>query len=138
MVPRPQFYQTLLELPTLCGIKLEPLDISEVEDLLASRLSVNAAEVPKELLSMINMKSQGNPLFVEEMLRTLREVGAIRVVNGKCICDALPENIFSDSIQGVITGRIDRLPETQQVNKLLEILPRRLVQDGYRILQYAS
>jgi class 3 adenylate cyclase/tetratricopeptide (TPR) repeat protein len=74
---------------------------------------VGEARLPSDLQSLIHRKTEGNPFFVEEVMKSLVEVGAIRASNGKSSYElARPlEDIFvPDTIQDVIMARLDRLP----------------------------
>ncbi len=115
VVPLPDSYQSLMQKRNIVNIKLRPLNETELRELIATRLEVSKSDVPAEIFSVITSKSQGNPLFAEEMIKVLLETGTVQVVNGKCKCETFPTNIFPDSMQGVITNRIDRLPAVQQV-----------------------
>jgi predicted ATPase len=70
------------------------------------------AEFPPELRDLIIRKAEGNPFFLEEVLKSLLEVGALRQRDG---CYVLTKHISEiyvpDTIQDVIMARIDRLEE---------------------------
>ena len=70
-------------------------------------------ELPAELENLIVSKTDGNPLFVEELSRSLIESGVLDLKSGKAILhgplDALD---IPTTVQGVLLARIDRLPET--------------------------
>ncbi|MFN8636827.1 MAG: adenylate/guanylate cyclase domain-containing protein [Chloroflexota bacterium] len=67
--------------------------------------------LPEALERLIVRKAEGNPFFVEEVIRSLRETGAITsdgeraVVTGPLDAIAVP-----DTVQDVLMARIDRLP----------------------------
>jgi len=69
-------------------------------------------ELPNDLRSLIVGKAEGNPFFVEEVVRSLQEVGAIRRVgDGYVLTTKLEDIAIPDTIQDVIMARIDRLPD---------------------------
>src|SRR5207237_1683458 len=71
-----------------------------------------ANDLPDDLRGLIARKAEGNPFFVEEVVRSLQELGAIRRVNDRYVLSTrLDEIIISDTIQDVIMARIDRLAE---------------------------
>jgi tetratricopeptide (TPR) repeat protein len=68
--------------------------------------------LPEELETLIVQKAEGNPFFVEEVVKSLREVGAIRRVGDRYeLARPLEEVVVPDTIQGVLMARIDRLEE---------------------------
>ena len=68
-------------------------------------------EPPAELTALIE-RTQGNPFFVEEVVRGLVESGAlVRDGDGWRLTRALDESAVPDSIEGVITARLDRLED---------------------------
>jgi predicted ATPase len=68
--------------------------------------------LPEELKALIVRKAEGNPFFVEEMVKSLLEVGALRRAGeGYVLAKRLDEIFVPDTIQDVIMARIDRLEE---------------------------
>jgi len=76
------------------NIDLPPLRANEVEQLVASLGSQGLAA---DVLRTIAQRAEGNPLFVEELVRMIMEGSA-------------PGAQIPDTVQAVITARIDRLP----------------------------
>lgn len=99
-------------------VSLRPLSESESNELLNRLLAI--AELPDRLRANILEKSAGNPFFLEEVVRTLIDSGAViseeRQVNGKIrrywrassegADFAIPENL-----QSLLAARLDRLEE---------------------------
>jgi tetratricopeptide (TPR) repeat protein len=68
--------------------------------------------LPEDLNALIARKAEGNPFFVEEVAKSLREVGAIRRSGDRYVLAKRLDEIFvPDTIQDVIMARIDRLEE---------------------------
>jgi len=68
--------------------------------------------LPEDLRTLIVRKAEGNPFFVEEVVKSLQEVGAIRRVDDRYVlAQRLDEIVIPDTIQDVIMARIDRLAE---------------------------
>src|SRR5262249_14338524 len=68
------------------------------------------AEVPLELRDLIIRKAEGNPFFLEEVLTSLLEVGALRQHDGRYILTKHVSEIYvPNTVQDVIMARIDRL-----------------------------
>jgi class 3 adenylate cyclase/tetratricopeptide (TPR) repeat protein len=65
---------------------------------------------PEELKSALMQKAEGVPLFVEEVTKTLLDLGFIARENGSHImAKALGELAIPETIQGIIMARLDRL-----------------------------
>lgn len=79
-------------------INLTPLRPEEAERLVAELSSQGLAP---ELRQAIAQRAEGNPLFVEELVRMLLEGGP-------------PGAAIPDTVQAVITARIDRLPPLER------------------------
>ena len=68
--------------------------------------------LPGELQALIARKAEGNPFFVEEVVKSLLDVGALRWAgDGYVLARRLNEIFVPDTIQDVIMARIDRLEE---------------------------
>jgi predicted ATPase/class 3 adenylate cyclase len=91
-------------------IGLRTLSDHESLRLAAGMLAV--AEFPPELRDLIIRKAEGNPFFLEEVLKSLLEVGALRQHDGRYILTKHISEIYvPDTVQDVIMARIDRLEE---------------------------
>ncbi len=92
-------------------VNLNPLNDGESRAMLAGLLEV--AEPPAALSSLILDKAEGNPLFLEEVVRHLVERGDLRrpsEASGEW--EVTPTTItLPDSLQSLLTARIDRLDE---------------------------
>lgn len=73
---------------------------------------LEAEGLPEELKSLTTRKAEGNPYFIEEVVKSLREIGALRREGSRYVlARPLDEIVIPDTIQGVIMARIDRLEE---------------------------
>jgi len=71
-----------------------------------------AERLPDTLQTLIASKAEGNPFFVEEVVKSLQELGAIRLEHGRYVLTrVLDDVVVPDTIQDVIMARIDRLAE---------------------------
>src|SRR5262249_5593643 len=60
-------------------------------------------------------KAEGNPFFVEEVVRALLETGVLRLVDDRYMLErSLHEIDVPDTIQDVIMARIDRLDDASK------------------------
>jgi class 3 adenylate cyclase/tetratricopeptide (TPR) repeat protein len=91
-------------------IQLNQLSASTSDALLQTLLPEGRPAA--ELKDLISNRTAGNPLFVEEFVRTLLENGSIRKTGDRYILDSSSATItLPDTIQGIIAARVDRLPE---------------------------
>src|SRR4029077_10947095 len=68
--------------------------------------------LPRALVELIAQKAEGNPFFVEEMVRSLRETAVIEPSSGRFVLAAPVDQIHvPDTVQDVIAARIDRLAD---------------------------
>ncbi len=120
-------YTRLRQSPDLQFISLEPLPPADAEALVCQRLGVNS--LPPPLARLIRERAEGHPFFSEELAFALRDRGLIKVENGRCQLAADPQALqtldFPDTIQQVITSRIDRLTPGQQLTlKIASVIGR--------------
>ena len=94
-------------------VNLEPLTESESRALIAALLSVD--NLPESVRTDILARAEGNPFFVEEIVRMLMEQGAIVEDGGRWRASATITSIpLPDTVQGVIAARLDKLPEDEK------------------------
>jgi class 3 adenylate cyclase len=95
---------------SLTEISLAALSDTESRQMVSNLLEVEA--LPDVTRALILRKSEGNPFFVEEVIRMLIDRGAIIQKNGDWIAGENIEQIeIPDNLQGLLLARIDRLPE---------------------------
>jgi class 3 adenylate cyclase/tetratricopeptide (TPR) repeat protein len=83
---------------------------------------LGSSDFPRELAEALTARAEGVPLYVEEVAKTLLDVGVLRRENGGYrLVRRLEEVRIPDTIQGIIMARLDRLGE-----------------DGKRTVQLAS
>jgi class 3 adenylate cyclase/tetratricopeptide (TPR) repeat protein len=93
-------------------IRLTPLSPSESDILVKNLLELK--EIPTQYQVKILSKAEGNPFYLEEVVRTLIEAKAIaRDPAAKTwkITEGVEQIAIPDTIQGVIMARLDRLEE---------------------------
>jgi class 3 adenylate cyclase/tetratricopeptide (TPR) repeat protein len=113
-------------------IRLNPLSPIECTDLMNNLLNIE--NLPPRTRQLILQKAEGNPFFVEEIMRTLLDRGAVRYENGHWKATSRVETItIPNTIQGVIMARIDRLDdEVKQVLEAASVIGRAFL---YRLLK---
>jgi DNA-binding NtrC family response regulator/tetratricopeptide (TPR) repeat protein len=85
---------------------------------------LSARSLSPELEALITGKAEGNPFFLEELVRSLEETGGVRRDEDRLGLAPLPAALtVQDTIQDVIQGRMDRLPEgTRNVLQVASVL----------------
>jgi tetratricopeptide (TPR) repeat protein len=83
-------------------------------------------DLPESVRNLILNKAEGNPFFVEEVIRALIDSGYIVQENSHWRATREIVNVtIPDTLAGVLSARIDRLPEnTKQVAQTAAILGR--------------
>jgi class 3 adenylate cyclase/tetratricopeptide (TPR) repeat protein len=73
---------------------------------------LDAGALPDELRRVIDDKAEGNPFYVEELVKSLEEDGALRRAEGRLVLSSPTATLaVPGSIHDVIAARIDRLAE---------------------------
>jgi class 3 adenylate cyclase/tetratricopeptide (TPR) repeat protein len=105
-------------------ILLEPLDAAHSKELLGNLLYIE--DLPESVRSLILNKAEGNPFFVEEVIRTLIDSEYIVQENNHWRATREIVNVsIPDTLTGVLSARIDRLPEnTKHVAQTAAVLGR--------------
>jgi class 3 adenylate cyclase/tetratricopeptide (TPR) repeat protein len=94
-------------------LRLDPLPPESAEELLQALLGDDAGLEPlKELLIA---RTEGNPFFLEESVRTLVETGALVGESGAYrLTKAISSIQVPATVQAVLAARIDRLPSEEK------------------------
>ncbi|GIK43899.1 MAG: adenylate/guanylate cyclase domain-containing protein [Chloroflexota bacterium] len=125
--PLPAEYSQLLQGAGVQRLKLEALSPEETVALVCQRLS--AKSLPEPVSVLIRAKAEGHPFFSEELAYALRDAGLIRLVGGECQLasetNAFSELSLPDTVEEVITSRIDHLnPSQQLILKVASVIGR--------------
>ena len=116
-------------------IRLEELNREQSEMLLDRILDIPEmdAKVKKDIL----IKSEGNPFYVEEMVRALIDYNILLEKDGKIkLVGDLSSIPIPETVEGVILARIDRLEV--QVKRILQCASVIGYQFRYTILEYLT
>jgi class 3 adenylate cyclase len=90
-------------------IRLSPLTRDESHLLVQQLLKIE--NFPERLRELILNRAEGNPFFVEELLRSLLDAGVIVLREGRATAAREIEAVeIPETLQGVLAARIDRLP----------------------------
>lgn len=94
-------------------ITLEPLEAAASKQLIHSLF--RGAEVPLRLRETIEVRTGGNPFFVEEVVRSMLDAGAIEYRDGRLLATAkIRDVIVPGTVQEVIMARVDKLPQSKR------------------------
>ena len=122
----PKAYLALLALGQTKRLVLSAIPALDVATLICQRLK--ATSVPREVVELVAQKAQGNPFFTEELVSSLRDSEMVQVIDGECRIAAgvdLQQVSFPETVQGVVTSRIDRLTPSQQLTlKVASVIGR--------------
>ena len=95
-------------------LRLDPLPPVSADELLQALLGNDVRApvgAPQALKQMLIARTEGNPFFLEESVRTLVETGVLLGERGAYrLAQALPTVQVPATVQAVLAARIDRLP----------------------------
>lgn len=108
---RPEFASPWLEVKNYSEIALKPLDFAQSNQLLMS-LVADLALTPS-LKGNIIERADGNPFFIEEIVRSLHEDGSLLLDRGRLPMPVVDLKV-PRTVQGTLAERIDRAPADQK------------------------
>ncbi len=113
-------------------VRVDQLPKMTIADLVRGILRCSAVE--PELIEFIANRTEGNPLFIEEMTYNLLEDGSIKKEDERYLLSLKPSDIqVPASIQGIIAARLDRLEGTLKgIMQTASVIGREF---AFRILQ---
>jgi class 3 adenylate cyclase/tetratricopeptide (TPR) repeat protein len=105
---RPEYRVAWMSRSYYCQIALAPLGEEAVEELLADLLGSDPSL--DGLQQLVRERTQGNPFFIEELVRALIEAGRLEGERGAYrLAAPIDEVAVPASVQVVLAARIDRL-----------------------------
>ena len=94
-------------------LRLDPLPPASADDVLQALLGDDPSLAP--LTQLLITRTEGNPFFLEESVRTLVETGVLVGEPGAYrLAQALPTIQVPATVQAVLAARIDRLPPEEK------------------------
>jgi class 3 adenylate cyclase/tetratricopeptide (TPR) repeat protein len=106
---RPEYQHAWGSKTSYTQLRLDPLPPASADELLQVLLGDDASLAP--LTRLLIARTEGNPFFLEESVRTLVETGALVGTPGAYrLAQALPTIQVPATVQAVLAARIDRLP----------------------------
>jgi len=114
---RPEFEPPWAGLPNVATLTLGRLDRDDVENMVA-RLT-GGHVLPAEVTEQIVAKTDGNPLFVEELTKTVLEAGIlIESHDGYRLEGPLPPLAIPQTLQDSLMARLDRRAPAREIAQI--------------------
>lgn len=96
------------------NVALSHLGSEEARELVGGLLAVDA--LPEQVREQILMRADGNPLFVEEIIRSMIDDGMIAFEDDGWVArDDVVNVTFPETVGALLTARLDRLDDAAQV-----------------------
>jgi predicted ATPase len=99
-----------LEVAKIREIRLGPLTADDAHALVDAQVEPYPASA--RLRSVVAERAEGNPFFIEELIRALREGGDLGLEQGTQDLRPGAERVIPPSITALLASRVDRLPVT--------------------------
>jgi class 3 adenylate cyclase/tetratricopeptide (TPR) repeat protein len=104
-------------------LTLEGLDQTDLGEMVRALCGTRAVSEP--LFQLLLAKGEGNPLYVEEIVRQLQETGSIVIEDGEARLRAADVTV-PETIRDIIAARVDRLAESpKQTLQVASVVGRR-------------
>ena len=118
LTSRPGFAPPWLGSESLTVLHVNQLSPADTETMI--RRVVGDKPLPPQVLSLLVAKTDGNPLYVEEMTRMFLDSGTLReTAAGYELAGPLPDSMVPASLQDLLMARLDRMPpEAKKVVQL--------------------
>jgi class 3 adenylate cyclase/tetratricopeptide (TPR) repeat protein len=117
---RPLFEETSDRILKICverfaarhtEIRLEKLDDGQAARLIRNLLNID--DLPPHVRQLIASKSEGNPFYIEEVVRSLIDEDAVKYENGRFrVTEKINSVVIPGTIHDVIMARVDKLDES--------------------------
>jgi class 3 adenylate cyclase/tetratricopeptide (TPR) repeat protein len=110
---RPGFRAPWMAKPYYHRLRLGPLNTEATDELLVDLLGNDPSL--RDLLALVHKRTRGNPFFVEEVVRSLKEGGQIEGDRGAFRLRELVTSLtIPATVRAVLSARIDRLEENDK------------------------
>ena len=110
---RPEYQHAWGSKTSYTQLRLDPLPPASADELLQALVGDDPGLAP--LTQLLIARTEGNPFFLEESVRTLAETGALAGAPGAYrLAQALPTIQVPATVQAVLAARIDRLPPEEK------------------------
>jgi DNA-binding response OmpR family regulator/predicted ATPase len=127
---RPEFVPPWLDQPHVTMLRLDRLERGQTEALVFDIAGPNA--LPAEMTAQIIAKTDGVPLFVEELTKSVLESGVLQGAGDRLVAAApLPSLAIPTTLLGSLTARLDRLGAAREIAQIGAAIGREF---SYRLL----
>lgn len=134
LTARPDFVSPWSERPTVTHISLNHLSQEETE-VIVERITGGKA-LPAEVLQQVVTRTDGIPLFVEELTRMVLDSGLLEERDRRyALAGPLPPLAIPTTLQDSLMARLDRLASVKEVAQLAATIGREF---SYELLQAVS
>jgi class 3 adenylate cyclase/tetratricopeptide (TPR) repeat protein len=114
---RPEFEPPWVGLPNVDTLTLGRLDPNDVEGMVAR--VTGGRVLPAEVTKQIVAKTDGNPLFVEELTKAVLEMGIlVEHAEGYRLDGPLPPLAIPATLQDSLMARLDRLAPVKEIGQI--------------------
>src|SRR5215468_5798400 len=114
---RPEFEPPWVGLPNVGTLTLGRLARDDVENMVAR--VTGGRVLPAEVLKQIVAKTDGNPLFVEELTKAVLEAGIlVEDAEGYRLDGPLPPLAIPETLQDSLMARLDRLAPVREIAQI--------------------
>jgi predicted ATPase/class 3 adenylate cyclase len=127
---RPEFFPPWLDQPHVKMLRLERLGRRQVEAMIAD--ITGGKKLPAEVFEQIVNKTDGVPLFVEELTKAVLESGLLKDAGDRYVNeDSLPVRAVPTTLHDSLMARLDRLAQIKEIAQIGAALGREF---SYRLL----
>jgi class 3 adenylate cyclase/tetratricopeptide (TPR) repeat protein len=114
---RSEFEPPWVGLPNVSALTLGRLDRRDVENMVAR--VTGGRVLPAEVMKQIVAKTDGNPLFVEELTKAVLEAGIlVENADGYRLAGPLPPLAIPATLQDSLMARLDRLAPVKEISQI--------------------
>jgi class 3 adenylate cyclase/tetratricopeptide (TPR) repeat protein/ABC-type transport system involved in cytochrome c biogenesis ATPase subunit len=114
---RPEFEPPWIGLPNVSTLTLGRLDRSNVQSMVAR--VAGGRMLPAEVTEQIVVKTDGNPLFVEELTKAVLEAGIlVEDAEGYRLDGPLPPLAIPTTLHDSLMARLDRLAPVREIGQI--------------------
>ena len=114
---RPEFEPPWVGLPNVSALTLGPLGRNDVESIITQVAGGRA--LPAEVMNQIVAKTDGNPLFVEELTKAVLEGDIlIKDADGYRLDGPLPPLAIPATLQDSLMARLDRMAPVKEIGQI--------------------
>lgn len=105
--------------------RLQPLEDADSRRLVANLLEIES--LPEDVRDLVLSRSEGNPFFIEEVVRMLVDRGLIEKSGERWIATSAISTLdVPDTLHGLLASRIDALPaEVREIARIAAVIGRR-------------